>query len=159
MVLVLFAAGCTGSPCRDDLTKHTNGRLKRAGQVCNGLKQGPWFEEYFDGAIRWQGNYVNDTLVMHPPTDSTAIQVSFVNADGLHAGREAMMRIAVGDLHPSTFMVSVTNGTLEPPGDPDMYDYAIRPLAAGELRVMVDWINPNRPERKWSGERRLVVRP
>lgn len=157
-VAVLLAA-CTRSPCQDQLTKHTNGRLKRAGQVCNGLKEGEWFEEFFDGALRWKGAYHNDTLVMHLPTDSSAIHWSFVNADRLRAGRDVGLRIAVGDLHPSTFTVSVTNGTLSPPGDPDMYDFALRPLAPGTLRLMVDWIDPNDPSRKWSGERQLVVEP
>jgi len=158
LLLVMPLLGCSRSPCKEHLDKHVNGRLKRAGKICNGLRQGRWFEDYAEGALRWQGTYVNDTLDMHPPIDSSEIHVAFLTGD-LRAGQEAQVRVQVSDIHPSFFTIDVENGTIVPPGDPDMYDEAIRPAAPGTLVMRFAWTDPKTGVHQVLGERHFPVKP
>ncbi|HEX2618211.1 MAG TPA: hypothetical protein VHL57_11760 [Flavobacteriales bacterium] len=153
---ILCWIGCSRSPCREELTKHGNGRLKRAGKVCNGLKQGRWIEDYADGAVRWEGDYLNDTLVVHPPADSSIILVNFPGGTP-RVGQEAALRIRVGDIHPSLLRVTVSNGTIGPAGDPDMYDHAVRPSVAGLLQIRVGWTDPRTGQEHDLGQRSVLV--
>ena len=159
---MLLGAGCSApveeSDCEETKTRHKNGTISSAGKTCSGQKQGVWEEWYSDGTLRWSGQYKNDTLQMHTPMDTSALQVSFLGNDSLQIGKQAPIRVRVGDIHPSKLVLMMTKGTIKKSEERDMYDYVIHPEQPGKLKLIVQWTNPTNGLHEVLGEKRYTVR-
>lgn len=90
--------------------------------------------------------------------DTSALNVSFLDNGDLHIGKQARIRVRVGDIHPSKLVLMITKGTIKISEERDLYDYVIHPQEPGELRLIVQWTNPTNGLVEVLGEKRYEVR-
>lgn len=117
---------------------YESGELMSRGDEKNGIRNGYWLEQYIDGAIRWKGQYVNDSVLY----DTNRLGVcdckilSRNKSNLLVAGIRNPVRLKINGIHPRDICSAIVqNGTIDISDSLEMFDMDFTPKIEGEMSV------------------------